>query len=379
MSDYMICPRCLRKIKKTDLKMVCNVCKKPQEKTKMGMNPFKNLGIIRKKIAGGNACQNPECKGCYVNVKCGMCDKELPPDIAQYSRYLRFSLVAPSGAGKTVFITTMLQELSQNARTLKFSLSAMDEETSNYQSINTEILYNSYTKKTIAATGKGDPKVLLWRLQDLNKMSKSYTPSYSLTIFDGAGEDQENWESVNCRYIAESKMIMLLFDPTKLYGVCSRLDQDDFKRAGGNSEVTRASTKKFVDGMINYIRKLAGVKVNEKITTPVAVVLGKMDVLKQFFPTNSIAFQESGHVKNGHFIQQEADAVHQEIWDFMELCGDDLSARFDANFENWKYFGISSFGMRPQVNRMLQQPPQPMRVLDPLIWDLYLEGIVSGK
>lgn len=104
-----------------------------------------------------------------------------------------------------------------------------------------------------------------------------------------------------------------------------------------------------------------------------------MDVLKQFFPTNSIVFQESGHVKSGHFIQREADAVHQEIWDFMELCGDDLSASFDASFKNWKYFGISSFGMRPQVNRMLQQPPQPMRVLDPLIWNLYLEGIVSGK
>ena len=210
-------------------------------------------------------------------------------------------------------------------------------------------------------------------------MSSSYTPSYSLTIFDGAGEDQRVVKPDVCRYIVESKMIMLLLDPTKLYGVCSRLDSDDFKRAGGNSEVTRASTEQFVDDMINYIKKLAGLKVSEKITAPVAVVLGKMDVLKQFFPTNSIVFQESGHVKSGHFIQQEADAVHQEIWDFMELCGDDLSAMFDANFENWKYFGISSFGIRPQVNLMLQQPPQPMRVLDPLIWDLYLEGIVSGK
>lgn len=375
----MICPRCLRKIKKTDLKMVCNICGKPQEKPKMGMNPFKNLGVIRKKIAGGNACQTSGCLGSYVNVKCGMCGEELPPDIAQYSRYLRLSLIGPSGAGKTVFITTMLQELRQNARTLKFSLSAMNKETSDYQSINTKILYDSYAKKIIGGTTTGQFKALLWRLQDLNKMSSSYTPSYSLTIFDGAGEDQRVVKPDVCRYIVESKMIMLLLDPTKLYGVCSRLDSDDFKRAGGNSEVTRASTEQFVDDMINYIKKLAGLKVSEKITAPVAVVLGKMDVLKQFFPTNSIVFQESGHVKSGHFIQQEADAVHQEIWDFMELCGDDLSARFDANFENWKYFGISSFGMRPQVNRMLQQPPQPMRVLDPLIWDLYLEGIVSGK
>ena len=83
----MICPYCLRKMKKTDLKMVCNICGKPQEKPKMGMNPFKNLGVIRKKIAGGNACQTSGCLGNYVNVKCGMCGEELPPDIAQYSRF----------------------------------------------------------------------------------------------------------------------------------------------------------------------------------------------------------------------------------------------------------------------------------------------------
>ena len=68
----MICPYCLRKMKKTDLKMVCNICGKPQEKPKMGMNPFKNLGVIRKKIAGGNACQTSGCLGNYVNVKCGI-------------------------------------------------------------------------------------------------------------------------------------------------------------------------------------------------------------------------------------------------------------------------------------------------------------------
>ena len=75
---------------------------------------------------------------------------------------MRLSLIGPSGAGKTVFITTMLQELRQNARTLKFSLSAMNKETSDYQSINTKILYDSYAKKIIGGTTTGQFKALLW-------------------------------------------------------------------------------------------------------------------------------------------------------------------------------------------------------------------------
>lgn len=172
-------------------------------------------------------------------------------------------------------------------------------------------------------------------------------------------------------------MILLLLDPTKLYGVRSAMTEEEILKSGGspNDYITRSTTQDFINKIIHYIKAIGGIKINRKLNTPVAVTFAKMDILRRFFPENSIVFKPSGHISKGQIDDAEANAVHVEIDNWMTHCGDDLSNTLNSNFRKWMYFGASSFGVQPENGNTLLDAPKPLRVLDPLLWNFKLEGI----
>ncbi|MCI8574280.1 MAG: hypothetical protein HFF89_07595 [Oscillibacter sp.] len=367
MSDLM-CPYCLSYLKKADLIRVCTQCGKDQKKDQKKALLF-SFGDVLKCTATKN------CRGRFANLRCGLCGERLPPNITQYRKYTRLVVVAPSGGGKTVFITTMLEEVQKNARLLGLNFSPMDNSTAIYQDENAKLLYNN--RRMPDGTNAGVIQPLQWSVQNIRQSSGNLVPTYSLTLFDGAGEDQAQADDIICRYIAEAKMILLLLDPTKLYGVRKMMTNEEIERAGGRMDetVTRNTTKLFIDGIISYIKNTNNIHVGRKMRIPVAVAFAKMDMMRRFFPEDAVVFQPSGHVRGGRFNKAEAEAVHWEIDNWMAHCGDDLSQTFHANFQNWRYFGLSSFGVPPSSRKALAQEPQPLRVLDPLLWNFELEGI----
>lgn len=144
-------------------------------------------------------------------VRCG-----IAPDIARYSKYVRFSVVAPSGAGKTNFLTTMMDEM-RKSRSLNFHVAYMNSETREYHVSNYQRLYEHL--QPVGSTQRGDVHPMQWKIQDMSKMTQNAGPCYGMTVLDSAGEDQERTDSTIGRYIAGSKMITLLLDPTQLAGV----------------------------------------------------------------------------------------------------------------------------------------------------------------
>lgn len=86
--------------------------------------------------------------------------------------------------------------------------------------------------------------------------------------------------------------------------------------------------------------------------------------------------EPSKHVALGGFVESEADRIHMEMSVWIEEHGDHLTQMFDANFKTWRYFGVSSYGRRPKGGQRISDIV-PLRVLDPFIWNLYLEGIVK--
>ncbi len=362
----MVCPYCLEPIKINDVQRVCNICNGIY-RTRFGSSIMMKLGKVPK-------CEStPGCLGQYAVLKCGKCGEELPVDIAQYDKYVRLAVVATSGAGKSNFITTMIEEAKKN-RHLNFLIGAMDLKTQEHHKECVEYLYERL--QPLPGTVRGAVIPMQWRIQDLNRATQTVVPPYSVTIFDGAGEDQTALDPTICRYIAGSKMIMLLLDPTKLAGVRAQMTPDEIRKAGGKDKnVTREETQEFINGLIRYLKTACSVRLSNKITVPVAVIFGKIDSVKSKLGS-ALVLRDSGHAAQGKFIQTEADNVHAEIDGWMDLCGDNLTKVFNANFETWRYFGVSSFGMLPISINQLQQQPRPLRVLDPLIWNLALEGIV---
>ena len=358
----IVCPYCLNDINKNTIRRMCNIC-----------------GHVSTERFGSRIPKCPEkgCLGSCSTLVCGMpnCGHVLPADLLQYEKYTRFAVVSHAGGGKTNYITTMLEELKRT-RALQMFTSYMNTETQVYHSDNVTALYDRCMP--IPPTPPGEIHPLQWRLQDLRRQTRSSTPAYSMTIFDGAGEDLEKTDPLVCRYLTGSKMILLLLDPTRLCGVRAQMTEGEIRGAGGNPRdiISRDETTDFVQGLINYIKTSTGVPVSKRIKQPIAVVFGKIDAVARLLGSARV-LQPSGHAAAGAFVRSEAETVHREIEAFIDACGDDLNGMFNANFTQWMYFGVSSFGFLPMGGA--RQRPQPLRVLDPLMWDFSMAGIVPKK
>lgn len=363
----IVCPYCLRHIPMHKLVQVCSL---DSSHTRTGGFSLNNN--CKEKGAGGRICN-----GRYTNRKCPQCGEMLPANIGQYDGYTRLAIAAPSRGGKTVLINTMLHEAFHYSTLLGLNIGSMDSKTTAYYNKISENLYGSQHKAP-EPTEAGNPVPMQWYVQNVHKSRGNSVPTYSLTIFDGAGESMSAPDDKETRYIAEAKMLMLLLDPLQLSGIRDQLTPKEIDQAGGDprANVSPEATRLFIDGIVNYIRTCNNKKISQKMDIPVAVVMCKMDIMRRFFPANATVLQESGHVRSGQFIESESQQVHAEIDAWIAECCNPLNVALTAAFKNWRYFGVSSYGVAPQSKLQLSGAPKPLRVLDPLMWNLSMAGIL---
>lgn len=360
----VFCPYCLQELRSKDLKMACPLCGTE-------VTPSKT-DLIMKRIP---RCTQPSCHNTPASDKlCTYCTTKLPSDILDYSKYLRFSILGITGAGKTNFLTTMLHELRHTAGT-PLVIAPMDSETSASFQENDRAIYE--TRQPVPATPPGmPPRPQQWRIRDRTKMTSSTIPSYSLTIFDGAGEDCEHIDPVISRYISGSKVLVVLIDPLALSGVKNTISCDILNWSTSASHDADASAA-MVDGLSNYIRQSCNIRPGKLIDRDVAVVFTKIDAVRNSFGSATV-MQPSPHISSKGFVKIDSDAVDAEIRDWLESRGENsfLDA-IDTNFRKDKirFFGVSSFGQPPTGNAQLGKV-MPHRVLDPLMWMLSREGII---
>lgn len=358
-----LCPYCLRELRGKDLKMVCSICGTEAVPTK--------TEILLKKIP---KCKKAGCPG-FASKRLCSCGATLPSDILDYEKYLRFSILGIVGSGKTNFLTTMLHEL-RNAADSPWAISPMDSKTAATFQGNDKIVYDM--RKPVPPTPPGRvPPPQLWRIRDKNRMTNKTIPSYSMTIFDGAGENSEHINPVISRYMEGSKALVILIDPLALPGVAKTVSPDIL--GWSTTAVHHASASAdMVDGLANYIRQSCNIAPKKLINRDVAVVFTKIDAVRDGFGSATV-MQPSPHLAKKGFVRADADAVDAEIRDWLESRGENafLNA-IETNFrrDRVRFFGVSSFGQPPigllQLGRVM-----PHRVLDPLIWMLSREGIVS--
>lgn len=360
----VLCPYCLQELRSKDLKMACPLCGTEAIPTKSE--------ILLKKLP---RCKQPGCHNTAASDKlCGFCGTKLPADILDYSKYLRFSILGITGAGKTNFLTTMLHELRHTPNS-PLAIGPMDPETLAAFQENDRAIYEN--RQPTAATPPGmPPRPQQWRLRDRTKATATSIPSYSLTVFDGAGEDCEHVDPVISRYISGSKVLVILIDPLALPGVKSTIPQDILNWSTSADHDSDASAS-MVDGLANYIRQSCNISPGKLIDRDVAVVFTKIDAVKDSFGYSTV-MQPSPHLGQKAFVKADSDAVDAEIRDWLESRGENsFLAAIETNFRRDKirFFGVSSFGQPPTGSAQLGKV-MPHRVLDPLMWMLSREGII---
>ncbi len=358
------CPYCFEKITTKTAHFECSNCGKKLDV------PF---GIKMGKLP-----KCPDCKGGIKRIvlKCNNCEHDLPNDIFQYKKYIPFSIVGLSGSGKTNYITTMIQELKTSRS--GFDVSSMNSETNNRFKEEKKSIYEDL--RPSESTNKGEIIPYQWRVR--KNGGGSSLDSYCMTIFDGAGEDQEKiMDNEEASYIATSKYIIFLIDPMSLSRVKHSIkDQNIVKWSSSDNQLNGNNddddSTNLAQNMATFIRQNKGIRVNKKIDIPVAICFTKIDIILDQFGQAQIT-KPSPHAKAKLFKTSDANLVNEEIREYLEDIGE--GAFLDAieyNFSNVRFFGVSSYGNVPLGHQKLNTV-EPHRVLDPLMWIFSQEKMIG--
>lgn len=362
-----LCPYCLDELKAKDIKLVCPICGKQYDMPS-------GLGGFAAKIRPVR-CTEPGCHNAVCSQKVhSVCGNMLPADILDYSKYLRFSVIGTTGSGKTNYLTTMLHEM-QNEPGIPWLLSSMNDETQDIYEQNEDLIY--YERKPVESTTPGTPPVpMQWKIRDKTRMSSNTIACYSLTIFDGAGEDQAHPSPTISRYISGSKTLMILIDPLTLRGIKNVVDSDIYDWSK-TADLRSSAATNLVNKQADYIRSSCGKGPKALIDKDVAIIFTKMDTVMKTFGQARVT-QPSPHVGAQAFVRSDAEQVDQNIRSWLTSHNETafLNA-VDTNFKAGKvhFFGVSSFGQPPTGLQKLGRV-MPHRVLDPMYWMLAEEGIV---
>jgi len=354
---YMVCPYCFKTLRWNDLKRICPVCNK---------EVFPSAADVLLKRSP--MCRRQGCRNVANKQACRYCNNELPPNIMDFEKDIRFSLLGTTGSGKSTFLTTMLHEL-RNLPDSQLSISPMNDLTNKIFRENDRILYEM--KKPIDCTLSGvSPPPLLWKIK---KMKGRKISSRPMTIFDISGCDCEHIDHIISRHIVNSKFLVIVIDPLSLPGVAENISLDILRMSLYSNNVADY----MVDNIIHYIRECFCISPGKLINQDIAVVLTKIDVVKDSFGTATV-MQPSPHLVKKGFVTDDADAVDAEVRNWLAVNGGaTVLNAIETNFlkKCVRFFGVSSFGQPPIGDGILGQI-MPHRVLDPLMWMLSKEKIV---
>ena len=318
---------------------------------------------------------------------CRFCGEPLPPQIMFHDKYLRFCVLGVAGAGKSSYLTTMLHELKYSG--LPWVIQSMDSTTSkNSQAADHNVYEARHCPEGTKAGVAPEPQQ--WVILDNSgeNQNSENIPTYSLTIYDGAGEDCEKLgdddidEKIR-RYISGSKMLVIMFDPLLLTSVRASLTADILNSSMATERQTSAPANMvtMANSLANYIRRSCNISPGQKIDRQAAIVITKLDTLRDMpngFGSSSTVMKSSPHAKMKGFVDADSEMVDMEIRDWLKRQGETAFLdTIDANFtpNKVRVFGISSFGQPPDKLKRLPTLT-PHRVLDPLMWMLASEEIV---
>ncbi len=405
------CPYCQKKYSKSKIPYVCPTCGEKTEPTFFIYSEPVKCKHFRRDPAGN--LTNVPCGGTATIRRCPYCKREIPRD-AIYTPNLPFSIIGVSNSGKTNYITVMLHELSA-ASGLRLALTPETNATRKRQNENFEHIYKEHMPPP--ATQTGTPMAQIWKISNISRRIGNRVPSYTFTIFDGAGEDHERLKHLDSRslgsrsdiyhYIRNSKAIILAVDPLIIPNVRKRVEANIRRSSLGGSEGAEEDASEVMVGVIKYIRNATEGRSNNnnrtvqrmqssvhdgfkselnnkrKITIPTAVVFTKFDIVldafKDSFGNDATIRKTDLPVRNNSINVKEFTAINNEImqWLVEDIEEGSFNKILSHNFKDYRYFGVSSYGESPQKNGMLPDEIKPMRVLDPILWLFKMANFVK--
>jgi hypothetical protein len=323
----------------------------------------------------GDTAPCPRCGGESRLQICPHCHASLPSGFRSLNGKL-VAFIGPINAGKTALMTVLIHELTYGmGEQLSASIVAADDDTyERFADDYEEPLYEQgvlFDQTTTPRMNYVPPLVFRLTLPDYAKR-RERTQEVLLSFADGAGEDlvQPGKVDLMARYLMGADAVVITIDPLQLPTVRQELPGD----------IALPPVPQDPMGSLERITRLlvAGAK-TDVIDKPVAVVLTKLDAIRDLLPGHAVLRTAPPAGRN--FDWTDSDRVQDEVERFLRTYGaDELTRTLRRRYSNWRYFAVSALGAPPtSENNLSSAEIRPHRIADPVLWILSDLGMLQTR
>ena len=333
----------------------------------------------------------PKCKRETSKIVCPSCHNSLP-ECSLLGEDMIISVVGSRDVGKSHFVGVIIHELIERVSgKFEGSVTGFDDTLSRYEENFGHKLYRDLMKLDLTksstsnkSNGAYKPFIFTFSIREkglLSKVGKSKIKNFTLVFYDTAGEDLNEFDTMNTvnRYICKSAGIIFLLDPMQIWTVRNQLPDEVVSRA--SSVAVQQATRP--DDIMTRVSKLIR---NERkkdgpIDIPVAAVFSKFDAIESLVPPGCKILDPSPHCEAGAFVLSDWHNVNKEIQSLLKNWGATaFTQQLELNYTKHSYFTVSSLGHSnsPRVDGNINRP-QPHRIEDPLLWILKENKVIKSK
>jgi hypothetical protein len=299
------------------------------------------------------------------------------PFTAGVQESLVIGVIGAKYSGKSHYIASLIQRLAgQVGADFQAGLMPVtDETTDRYQHEFYEPLFGNSLE--LPVTQENPPPLIYDLYLDGKLWDEPGNRAVTLALYDTAGEnfDDPNRVRQMVQYLRVASGIIFLIDPLQSPEVRDSLHSavplPDFKRMTEPYTIISRVLKELEKGKI---LTQAG-----PLSTPVAVVLAKCDVLRDagLIASNRLWSTDKRHV--GYFNTEIHNDMAGMMGEGVRRWSLKAYSTISARFSHHAFFGVSATGCASDKNTHRYKYISPWRVEDPLLWLLASLGVIPMR
>lgn len=324
------------------------------------------------------------------DVACPHCRKKLPNGYLDIKRHI-FSIVGAPSSGKSYYLSVLINEL-QRSLFKHYNASFKDLDPSG------NMLLTQMKNRLFSAEKPEDAILAKTALEgamyeryprfgkmvalpkpmtySLSKVDDDSTTS-ALVFYDNAGEHFEPGvdleDSPGAMHVASSDAIFFLFDPAANRNFKKLLTDNPDPQLKIGGRIDQQDT--ILAEMEIRIKRILGMGSKDKISKPLAVIIGKYDLWKDLLKEPLQDYYKGGKGLSQEAVEKNSDIIRR----FMLDVDASIVAGAESISSNVRYFAISPLGHSPiklesgpHAGKIAPVPSKlnPMNVEIPTLWAL---------
>jgi hypothetical protein len=324
------------------------------------------------------------------DLACPQCHHRLPPNFLEVDQHI-ISIAGATSAGKSYFLT-VLSHVLQRTLSESFDLTFMDADPTLNAAL-TDMrskLFGGGTPEDAlleATQLEGDMYKSVIRLGREVKLPKPFlfeiVPDRrdlgpkTFVFYDNAGEHFQPGIDQTTRpgalHIASSSGIIFIFDP---------VSSSDFQRSSPQLAEAQVGTVGVIDRqdtilaeMLNRLRRVKGLGARDKLSTPLAFVVGKHDVWASMMGKEEFVSPLSS-AGSGVLDMTAVESNSAALRNLLRRTAPQMVKYAEAISDDVKYFPVSSFGHAPVPLAGGKVGPDP-RKMNPFLVEVPMLWILS--